>query len=229
MIAAAGANVIYVYDFHTGDKITDMRGHNGKVRSFTWSESGAHLLSSGQDGAIYLWDLSGQRVGDFVNKGVNYSAAALSGGSNSVFAIGNDGKLIELEAPELLRIGEPRPTDHLMGTLALSVEREVLLAGTADAGKPGTIRTYAYPLSGDFTDLTCLAGPVTKLCLTPDLCFLVATDEMGTLIEFDFSLRALFKRSISFLLLVLFFFTFLLMMTSSSSFSSCQVLSLSSS
>ena len=58
LLAATNGNSILVYDFNTGEKIADLRGHNGKVRSLQWLETGNYLLSSGQDGAIYLWDVS---------------------------------------------------------------------------------------------------------------------------------------------------------------------------
>ena len=33
------------------------RGHNGKVRSLRWSDSDAHLVSCGTEGAVYEWKL----------------------------------------------------------------------------------------------------------------------------------------------------------------------------
>ncbi len=61
-LALANGNAILVIDFYTGEKIADLRGHNSKVRSLFWLDSGAQLLSCGQDGAVYLWDIEGESL-----------------------------------------------------------------------------------------------------------------------------------------------------------------------
>jgi WD40 repeat protein len=57
MLAATSGNTILIFDLYTGEKVADLRGHNGKVRSLHWLPSGYQLLTSGQDGAVYLWSL----------------------------------------------------------------------------------------------------------------------------------------------------------------------------
>ena len=44
LIAAVNGNGICVYDFYRGEKIADLKGHNSKVRSLHWLESGHQLL-----------------------------------------------------------------------------------------------------------------------------------------------------------------------------------------
>ena len=79
LLAAVNGNVISVFDFHTGDKIVDLRGHSSKVRSLCWLASGAQILSCGQDGFVYLWELDGaKRMGEFVNKRVMYTSVAVA-------------------------------------------------------------------------------------------------------------------------------------------------------
>ena len=70
VLAAVNGNNINIYDFHTGEKLIDLRGHNNKVRNVYWLKNGFQLVSCGQDGAVYLWNLEGKRLGDYVNKGI---------------------------------------------------------------------------------------------------------------------------------------------------------------
>ena len=49
----------------------------------------------------------------------------------------------------------------------------------------GTIRTYKYPISGDFHEYRCQAGPITRLSLAANGSVLVAASEDGSLFVLD--------------------------------------------
>jgi len=61
------------------------------------------LLSCGQDGFVYLWELDGaKRIGEWVNKRVMYTAVVAAqgdrdGGAEGVFVVGTDRMLSELQ------------------------------------------------------------------------------------------------------------------------------------
>jgi cilia- and flagella-associated protein 57 len=38
-----------------------------------------------------------------------------------------------------------------------------LFAGTADRSKPGTVRAYNFPLTGDFLEYPCMGAPVSRM------------------------------------------------------------------
>jgi hypothetical protein len=57
----------------------------------------------------------------------------------------------------------------------------MLFAGTADPDKPGCIRSYKFPLTGDYAEYQCLAGPVTVMRISHDDQFLFAVGEDGSL------------------------------------------------
>jgi WD40 repeat protein len=132
MIAATNGNFISIFEFSTGEKVADLRGHNGKVRSLHWLESGHQLMSCGQDGAVYLWDIDGKRAGEFVNKGVLYTAAVCT--PTTAFAVGSDRKLTELDMPEL-SLSQDRNADALLSHLAVSMTKNCLFSAAGDPGK----------------------------------------------------------------------------------------------
>jgi WD40 repeat protein len=193
MLAAANGNSINVFDFYTGEKVADLRGHNGKVRSIHWMDSGAHILSCGQDGAVYIWEIDGsKRTGEFVHKGTLYTSAVCAGTvqEGTVFVVGSDRMLKELEMPDLSLSKELDGGGALMNLVALSISKSVLFTSTADPGKPGVIRAYSYPVTGDYLEYTCMSSPVTRLSLSPDQSCVVATDEQGCVCIFELKDRS---------------------------------------
>jgi len=139
-LAVVNGNTISVFDFHTGEKVVDLRGHNGKVRNIYWLPNGFQLISCGQDGAIYLWNLDNKRLGDYVNKGVMYTAVVV--GPQGVVAVGSDRRLLELDVPDLL-MTQDRSAEALLTHLAMSSSKGLLFAGTSDPNKPGGVRSRA--------------------------------------------------------------------------------------
>ena len=182
-LAAANGNVVCVYDFYEGEKVCDLRGHNSKVRSLRWGLHDATIVSCGQDGAVYLWDWAdGKRTGEFVQKGTVYHDAL--GTKSSVFAVGSDHLMKELEVPDLLPVKQ-LDGGTTLGQVVLSSAEHIMFAGTAEPGRPGCVRAYTFPLTGDFLEYSCLGAPATRLRLTPDDQFLVVAGEDGCVCVFD--------------------------------------------
>jgi cilia- and flagella-associated protein 57 len=88
--AAANGSVIQLYSTYSGDYLSSLRGHNGKVLSLHWAHNDATLLSAGLDGSIYEWDLSeGKRSREFISKGVRWSSISASKDGTLVYAAGD--------------------------------------------------------------------------------------------------------------------------------------------
>jgi hypothetical protein len=47
--------------------------------------------------------------------------------------------------------------------LAISTSRGVLLASAGETGKPGHVRAYTYPLTGESDEYPCLGSPITAI------------------------------------------------------------------
>ena len=179
MLAATSGNSILIYDFYTGEKVADLRGHNSKVRSLYWMPSGFQLLSSGQDGAVYLWSLDGgKRVGEFVHKGTMYTSVVATG--SNVITVGSDRSLRELSLPDLAPT-KLNDAGLVLTNISFMSNKAVLLASTSEIGKPGYIRAYPYPITGDFDDYACTNSQILRMCMTNDENFLIVADEHGCL------------------------------------------------
>ena len=182
-LAAVNGNTISVFDFHTGEKIVDLRGHNGKVKGIRWMKTGFNLLSCGQDGAIYQWNLEGKRLADYVNKGNMYTSVVASDHGN-ILAVGSDKQLIELEAEDM-SLAQGRSAEALLTHLEMASSKNLLLAASNEGSKPSALRSYNYPLSGEFTEMQCMAGATTLMRLSLDEMFLIMADDTGTLVLFE--------------------------------------------
>lgn len=200
LFATVNGNIISVFDTHSGERAVDLRGHNSKVRSLQWLQSGCQLLSCGQDGVVYLWDLDGpKRTAEFVKKRNMYTSVVIAQGEKEsqmvstggtvvsgecVYAVGSDKVLSELQMSDLTA---KRHYDAgvLMTHLAISTSRNVLLASCGEPNKPGYVRAYAYPVSGDNDECPCLGSPITAMRLTPDGLFLLVGDESGCIALFE--------------------------------------------
>eukprot|EP01040_Poterioochromonas_malhamensis_P000852 gene852-905_t len=181
--AAANGNAIIVFDFYTGEKIADLRGHNSKVRALHWMPSGCHLLSCGLDGAIYLWALDGaKRIGEFVQKGTMYTSVVNT--SNSIMVVGNDRSLRELSSPDLAPT-KLHDAGLILTNITVTLRMSVLFASTFEYAKPGNIRAYPYPLTGDFDDYPCTNSQIVRMRLTFDENFLVVADEHGCIVVME--------------------------------------------
>jgi WD40 repeat protein len=186
-LGVANGNTVSVFSFHTGEKVADLRGHNSKIRSLFWLENGTQLLSCGQDGAVYLWDVEDmKRAGELVRKGIMFTSVCAA--DKKVFCTGNDMRLKELELPDLA-VKQDLDEKVLFSNVAASTSKGVVFAATADPGRPGVVRSYVCPVTGDFQEYPCMGSAITRMKLTPDHAFLAVADETGCLIIFDLTDR----------------------------------------
>eukprot|EP00210_Caulerpa_lentillifera_P006405 g6119.t1 len=182
--AAVAGNNIVIYSTYTCDLQWTLRGHNGKVTCLHWSPDDLYLISTGMDGAIYEWDLHQQnRRRENVLKGCHYSSVITPSDSNSILAVGSDRKLKELENIQGAgtQITKDLSSDVLLTQLAISQDRKLLFAGT----EKGTIRSYKYPLSGDFYEYKCQTGPISKLVTASGGNMLISSSRDGSLFIFE--------------------------------------------
>lgn len=103
LFAAVHGNVIQIYSTTTFECVTNLKGHNGKVRSIVWSADDSKIVSCGMDGAVYEWDsFSGKRIGESVLKSCSYTGVAVTPDGKTTFAAGSDKTLKEIADSQVL-------------------------------------------------------------------------------------------------------------------------------
>ncbi|KAM6962429.1 cilia- and flagella-associated protein 57-like [Aplochiton taeniatus] len=179
LFAAVNGNVIHIYSATTFENILNLKGHNGKVRSIVWSADDSRLVSCGMEGAVYEWNtLTSKRETESVLKTCSYSGVTISPDAKTIFAVGTDCTLKEIQDCQILR--EVSAEDVAYTTVAMSRTGRLLFTGTSI----GTIRAIKYPLSAqkDWVEYQAHSAPVTKMVITFDDQYLLSVSEDGCLV-----------------------------------------------
>jgi len=112
-VAAIYGNVVQVYSTTTFDNVSNLKGHNGKVRSVVWSADDTRMVTCGADGAVYEWDvLTGRRLAENVLKACSYTGVTLSPDAKTTFAVGTDRTLKEITDSQVSLIDVRHPNTH---------------------------------------------------------------------------------------------------------------------
>jgi len=186
--AAANGNTVQVFASYTCAPVTEtLRGHNGKVRCLAWSADDGALFSTGVDGAVYRWNLdeSKRESEEFVQKGTQFSSLALSRDGGTMWAVGNDGALKQVDCHTMAPT-KALPSGSTLGQLALTRSERTLFSASCVPDKPGFVRAHSLPLAeGNHETQQCVGGPVLRLGVAHDDSVLVAAGADGTVFIFD--------------------------------------------
>jgi hypothetical protein len=186
--AAVNSNTIQVYKTYSCDLVGNLRGHNNKVRSLSWTADDSTLVSAGMDGAVYEYNIlnDGRRESDYVHKGTNFSCVIVytdpSNGQHTMYVVGSDKTLREVHGSTLQNYLEARVQ---VGQIALSNSAKTLFSSISDPEIPGAIRCYKFPLDGEYVEYQAHAAPTTRLRVTCDDMYLFSCGEDGCLFIFD--------------------------------------------
>ena len=103
-MAAIFGNVVQIYSTTTFENVSNLKGHNGKVKSAVWSLDDTRVVTCGIDGAVYEWEvLTGRRLAENVLKLCSYTGVALSLDAKTTFAVGSDHTLKEISDSQVHR------------------------------------------------------------------------------------------------------------------------------
>jgi len=90
-------NVVQIYSTTSFENVSNLKGHNGKVKNVVWCLDDTRVVTCGVDGAVYEWEvLTGRRLAENVLKHCSYTGVALSPDAKTTFAVGSDHTLKEI-------------------------------------------------------------------------------------------------------------------------------------
>ena len=102
-MAAVYGNVVQIYSTTTFENVSNLKGHNGKVKSLVWCSDDTRVVTCGIDGALYEWELlTGRRLTENVLKLCSYTGVALSPDAKTTFAVGSDHTLKEISDSQVV-------------------------------------------------------------------------------------------------------------------------------
>merc|ERR1719331_2683091 len=188
MFAAVNSNTIQVFKTYSCETICNLRGHNNKVRSLSWTADDTTLVSAGMDGAVYEYNIlnDGRRESDWVHKGTNFSCVILytdpSTGGNTTYVVGSDKMLREVAGSSMQNY---LVAGKNIGQICLSNSARTMFSSISEPDYPGSIRCYKFPLDGEYIEYQAHASPATRLRVTVDDQYLFSAGEDACLFIFD--------------------------------------------
>ncbi|XP_019854181.1 PREDICTED: cilia- and flagella-associated protein 57 [Amphimedon queenslandica] len=183
LFAAANANLIQVYGTFSFENTANLKGHSGKVRGIIWSNDDSRLISCSMDGSVYEWNvLSSKREKECVLKNCAYTSVSMSPDLKSVYAVGSDRTLKEINLNEATVVRQMSSGDAVLTQVVLSHSGKMLFVGTTN----GTIQSVKFPLvePGEWHEHQAHSAPVARMCISYDDQFLISVGEDGTIFSF---------------------------------------------
>ncbi|XP_078485320.1 cilia- and flagella-associated protein 57 [Ciona intestinalis] len=174
LFAAVHGNVIQIYSSTTFENVSNLKGHNGKVRAIAWSADDSKLISSGMDGAVYEWSAAAaKRVNEVVLKSCAYSGVTVSPSGKHTYAVGSDKSIKEITESQILRTVDSGGAT--LTQIVMSHSGRMLFCGTSG----GALRSIKFPLtdSGEWAEHQAHASQITKMKITYDDQFLITVSE----------------------------------------------------
>jgi cilia- and flagella-associated protein 57 len=201
--AAVSNSLVQVHATYSGELVSTLKGHSGKVKSIAWKSGDRRIVTSSIDGSIIVWNvMRGLKEAEHNQLRVSFHCCVVSTDMMSCLAAGSDAVVRHFEIPvlsaqknELLSLTEKGeiPLDCHVSSMALTANQKMVFIGTCDDDKPGRVRAKAIgpQLYGDpFLDIYCHSGPVTKLKLTLDGTLLFSGGGDGALCIFEVATAA---------------------------------------
>lgn len=201
-IAAVSGSNIHVFSTYTGALVGVMRGHSGRPRALSWFNFDSHLMSIGGEGNAFFWDV--QRCNRLPEQYVGITpflagAGALDG--SKFFAATPEKTIREISfssSDQSSAAGDAtvpvgpvmRETDvgRVVSQMLMLEARKVLVVGTADDDRPGSVLTIQTTpqLNTVFETVDLHGGPITAMCLSYDGSTLVTADACGCICIAEF-------------------------------------------
>ncbi|XP_012285272.1 cilia- and flagella-associated protein 57 [Orussus abietinus] len=104
MFAAVNGNLIQVYTTIGFRNRFILKGHTGRIQGIVWTQTDTKLVTIGQEGAIYDWDMStGSRVAEVILKGIVLTDIVLTADAQTYYCLATDHAIREIKDGVILR------------------------------------------------------------------------------------------------------------------------------
>jgi len=187
--AAVNGSVVQVFATYSGEMLTTLKGHSGKIRSLAWKAGDRKIVTASMDGNVFVWNvMKGVKEGEYSIPHIAWQCCACSNDMSGGMVVGSDSILRHLDMSNMTVKGEI-PLDSSVSSMALTSNNKMIILGTCDENQPGKLRTkmlgglntYTEP----FVETYCHDGGVTKMRLTFDGQALLTGGQDGALCMFD--------------------------------------------
>ncbi|KAJ3157757.1 Cilia- and flagella-associated protein 57 [Geranomyces variabilis] len=159
--AAVHGTTILIYNMWTLDVVAHLKAHQAKIRSISWSLDDCRIISCGNDGVVYDWNIRTlKKDSELVVPSVIFNQAVFTPDVKLAYAIGSDAILRELSDGRAFR---EFSTKVPLTSIAVSRSGKMAFATTVKQ----TLRALRYPFPQDtpyeYTEYSYHSAPITRL------------------------------------------------------------------
>lgn len=161
-----------------------LKGHNGVVLSVSWTKNDKYLISGGNEGAIYQWEIeTGTRLQEIVQKGTQYvSVCSTFNEPISMFAVTNSGLLREFQNSEIIReLTIPSTSKAKLTDVCLARSDSIMFVGNECGDLINVQLPFLEAGGGTCTNFRFFVSRINKLKFSYDGTLLMAISKGGTL------------------------------------------------
>ncbi|XP_023305499.2 cilia- and flagella-associated protein 57 [Lucilia cuprina] len=185
LMAVAYDSSIAITSVYNLEVLMTLKGHNGIVLSVSWTKNDKYLISGGNEGAIYQWDVeTGVRLQEIVQKGTEYvSVCSTFNEPLSIFAATNSGLLREFQKSEIVReLTIPSTTTKAKLTDVCLARSDSIMFVSNEVGDLINVQLpFLDAGGGTCTNFRFFITRINKLRFSYDGTLLIAISKGGTL------------------------------------------------
>jgi cilia- and flagella-associated protein 57 len=184
LLAAACEKIIAIICVFTFETVLNLKGHNNGILSLAWSTDDRFLVSSGKEGSVYEWNISGngERVNELVQKGTLYKSIAVSSDQSYIVGVTHSAYLREISKSQMVREFRAPDAESSLTSLAFSRSDQIMFT----ANDRGCLYNIKMPFlesgGGSFTNNRFYHMAINRICMTYDDKMLISVGEDGTLV-----------------------------------------------
>ncbi|XP_043683652.1 cilia- and flagella-associated protein 57 [Vespula pensylvanica] len=178
LFAAVNGNVIQVYTTIGFYNRFLLKGHTAKINCLKWSQTDNKLMSIGEEGAIYEWDInSGQRTAEIILRNIILYDIVIAADQSFLYCIANDNRIRDIRNDTVS--SEFTLMDKSIYYMAMGKNDTFLFVTCLG----GIISSLKCPLQSpvEFIDFHLHSSDITKIALSYNEQYLVSTAKDGSL------------------------------------------------
>lgn len=210
LFALVDADAVIVFDFYNLIQINKVTGLASAISCMNWFEDDSGFVFCSINGRVAVCPYNGDKTIIDQDTNSNFTCSLKIDGKPDMFASGqfefvkkytpeeskkkqdNDEKEHKEEKKSgLLRAVSMNTKSHIsqlavasVGNTSNPTNSHILIAGTSDSNKPGSLRAYKYPLTGFFIETQAHSTQVSRIKVSPNEKMVFSAGNDGTLAQF---------------------------------------------
>jgi WD40 repeat protein len=166
------AGELILWNLDTLKELRRWSGHSGWVTVVAFSRDGQTLISGGDDGSLYLWDVNGVQKRQLVGHTRSITGLAIVSGTGLLLSGSTDGSLILWELSSGERVHVYQETSSPITSLAVAANRLIVVSAHQD----GSLYVWSLYKSQPIQHFEYHGAAINSVAISPDGSWILFTN-----------------------------------------------------